>query len=84
MRVGGHRRVRTQVGDPDFGYPPKSLPLILQRRADGRMQKREPKLEWLMDLDVELVSVSERKPTNAELLQRWLGIESRVSNKGPT
>ena len=82
MREGGHRRVRTQVGDTDFGYPVKSLPKMLQRRADGRLQRKEPRLEWLMDLDVELLSVATRKPTNAEMLQRWLGFESRVNRRG--
>eukprot|EP00966_Prymnesium_polylepis_P088916 2057544-Prymnesium_polylepis.1 len=75
MREGGHRRVRTQLGDPNFGYGESDLPKAFVRHQHG-MAERRLNREWLMDVDVELISVAATKPTRAQMLQRWLGVES--------
>ena len=79
MREGGLRRVRTQVGDPDFGYPEKRLPRIFETTVRGQVSRRLQR-EWLMDVEVELLSV-ETKLTRTERFQRWLGLESLMDKE---
>ena len=68
MRVGGRRRLRTAVGEPDFGY--RNAPPCTQRDAHDRRVPRNLQRDWLMDVEVELVAVSSEPPPTP--LHMWL------------
>ena len=57
MRVGGKRRVRLCIGDPDFGYHQK--PELMDPRKWGL--KRDIANDWLLDVEVTLVAVDKAR-----------------------
>lgn len=59
MRKNGCRRVRTQLGDSNFGY--RHPPRVTEVR-NGELYERRLKGEWLIDVEVKLESVSENAP----------------------
>ena len=60
MHTGGRRRVRTTMGDADFGY--REMPRVL----DEHLLPRFFKGEWLMDIEVTLVAVRPERPSRWE------------------
>ena len=60
MHTGGRRRVRTTLGDADFGY--REMPRVL----DEHLLPRFFKGEWLMDIEVTLVAVRPERPSRWE------------------
>ena len=60
MQVGGRRRVRVNLGDADFGY------LEIPRVLDAHLLPRLLKGDWLMDVEVTLVSVKPERPSRWE------------------
>ena len=61
MRVGGRRRGRTAIAEPDFGYrePPAG---VYSRDCEGRRYERRLQGDWLIDVEVSLLSVSDHPP----------------------
>ena len=60
MQVGGRRRVRVNLGDADFGY------IEIPRVLDAHLLPRLLKGDWLMDVEVTLVSVKPERPSRWE------------------
>eukprot|EP00964_Phaeocystis_antarctica_P075266 scaffold46411_cov68-Phaeocystis_antarctica.AAC.6 len=56
MQVGGRRRVRVNLGDADFGY--LEIPRVVQAGLPRLL-----KGDWLMDVEVTLVSVQPERPS---------------------
>ena len=68
MREGGRRRVRTTLADPDFGY--RMLPNL----RDEEFRPRYLVGDWLIDVEVTLVSVRPERPTRWErAVSFWQG-----------
>jgi hypothetical protein len=65
MQVGGRRRVRVNLGDADFGY------LEIPRVLDAHLLPRLLKGDWLMDVEVTLVSVKPERPSRWERTRRF-------------
>lgn len=65
MQVGGRRRVRVNLGDADFGY------LEIPRVLDGHLLPRILKGDWLMDVEVTLVSVKPERPSRWERTRQF-------------
>ena len=70
MRVGGRRRVRTSLLDPNWGY--RETPKLYVRREIGerdwnlsRAAPRHVQGDWLVDLVVQLEDVSTEEPPGA-------------------
>ena len=63
MHVGGRRRVRVNLGDADFGY------LDIPRVLDAHLLPRLLKGDWLMDVEVTLVSAKPERPSLWERTQ---------------
>ena len=62
MRVGGVRRVRTSLLEPDFGY--RDLPTLIESR-EGRKVIRRLQGDWLVDVTVDLLAVELQRPTSS-------------------
>ena len=67
MRVGGRRRVRTSLLDPNWGY--RDMPRLYTRRVvcerdsnQNPVGPRHVQGDWLMDVVVELEAVSHEEP----------------------
>jgi len=65
MQVGGRRRIRVTLGDADFGYI--EVPLVL----DSQLRPRLLKGDWLMDVEVTLVSVRPERPSRWERTRQF-------------
>lgn len=65
MQVGGRRRVRVNLGDADFGY------LEIPRVLDAHLLPRLLKGDWLMDVEVTLVSVQPERPSRWERTRQF-------------
>ena len=63
MRVGGRRRVRTALGEPDFGY--RHPPDAVSRDFEGRRIPRSFQVDWLIDVEIALLAVSDQPPPSA-------------------
>lgn len=61
MRVGGRRRVRTAMGEPDFGYREEPAG-VYTRDCEGRRVPRKFQADWLIDVEISLLAVSNQPP----------------------
>ena len=61
MRVGGSRRVRTSLMEPNFGY--RRLPTVYAATQEWPFKaKRRLQPDWLVDVEVELIDVAPEPP----------------------